>query len=504
MSDNKKNKKIVSDKRAANLKLFSIGSVVILFLILLAVNIFLYVALDDKLSFDMSASSKYTLSKEAKEKINEIPSDKKVRIVGLFEEPESIESTPYEYIVPWLSKLEDEADGTIEVSYVDPTTHPGIITELDPNQTTDILSNIGAYAVYCDGKIRFIDPQYDCFGADEQILATYNYWYPSVNKVESAFINSIINVTSESQYKVYYLSDIQGTSHMFLDSVFASMNIDMEELSVNNANFVVPDDCDLLMILNPDVDIPENVQEAIKDYLWNAKPGEVSKLIVSLGLDTNNTNQDFTNINNVLNEMNLKVENNCIMDQEPSNIIDYESGKYKGVLTDNYKDLNTTGFAFYRLSRNVVLSGSRSDINCEPVVVSSDKAVLYDFVNSTKENEVAQSDVQANAAMYAYTEGLSHNVSVLVFGSDYFTSDEYFYSKSSNDENNQLIRSMLSKFFPTSNSASIPDKQMENFDIDASKVNQNTISTVSIIFLAFIPLAFVFMAWFVYYRRSHL
>ncbi|MBO7453672.1 MAG: hypothetical protein J6U54_25345, partial [Clostridiales bacterium] len=105
MSDNKKNKKIVSDKRAANLKLFSIGSVVILFLILLAVNIFLYVALDDKLSFDMSASSKYTLSKEAKEKINEIPSDKKVRIVGLFEEPESIESTPYEYIVPWLSKL---------------------------------------------------------------------------------------------------------------------------------------------------------------------------------------------------------------------------------------------------------------------------------------------------------------------------------------------------------------------------------------------------------------
>ncbi|MBO7448790.1 MAG: hypothetical protein J6U54_00340, partial [Clostridiales bacterium] len=346
--------------------------------------------------------------------------------------------------------------------------------------------------------------QYDCFGADEQILATYNYWYPSVNKVESAFINSIINVTSESQYKVYYLSDIQGTSHMFLDSVFASMNIDMEELSVNNANFVVPDDCDLLMILNPDVDIPENVQEAIKDYLWNAKPGEVSKLIVSLGLDTNNTNQDFTNINNVLNEMNLKVENNCIMDQEPSNIIDYESGKYKGVLTDNYKDLNTTGFAFYRLSRNVVLSGSRSDINCEPVVVSSDKAVLYDFVNSTKENEVAQSDVQANAAMYAYTEGLSHNVSVLVFGSDYFTSDEYFYSKSSNDENNQLIRSMLSKFFPTSNSASIPDKQMENFDIDASKVNQNTISTVSIIFLAFIPLAFVFMAWFVYYRRSHL
>ena len=106
--------------------------------------------------------------------------------------------------------------------------------------------------------------------------------------------------------------------------------------------------------------------------------------------------------------------------------------------------------------------------------------------------------------MYAYTDGLSHNVSVLVFGSDYFTSDEYFYSKSSNDENNQLIRSMISRFFPTSNTASIPDKQMENFDIDATRVNQNSISTVSIVFLAFIPLAFVFMAWFVYYRRSHL
>ena len=495
---NKNSKKIQTDKRASDLKLFSVGSVAILFAILLVFNILLYVLLDEKLSFDTSSTEQNSISDISKEYIDNLPSDTKIRIVGLFDKPTSIKDTQYEYICPLLSDLEDKSSGKVKVEYVNPNTHPNIINELDPNGVTDIRNGLNSptFAVFCDGKVRLVDAINDCFNCDMDQLELYQTFTPIANKTESAFINSIIAVTSESSAKVYYLTGLQEDTHDTFDTIFASMNIETAELDVASENFKVPDDCDMLLILGPDVDISESVQEAIKDYLHNGK--HPCNILVSVGIDSDNSTETYPHLNNVLNEVNLAFENKIITDDDTSNVISLEGSAYKGHLADDYLYNNSTGIVTYQLSRNIIAYGAeQAGLVTKPMVVTSDSTSLVSPDGATKAG-------QLNVAMVTYSEGFDQPINVFVFGSKTFTSDEYFAGRSSNDDNNQFMRSLLTGIFKTSNSIDVPVKPMLDYSIDSSKVDQNSVSAVSIIFLVAIPLVFVFVAWYVYYRRSHL
>lgn len=504
MSDKKASKKFISDKRAANLKAFSIGSAFLLFAIILVVNILLYVTLNDRLLIDTSSTAQNSITEQTQAFLDNIPSDKNIRIVGLFDEPKGSEITnAYEFIVPMLKSLEVNSHGKVSVEYVNPNIHPTIVNELDPDSVSDIRSGnrLGQYAVCCDGKIRFVDPTYDCFTI---VVDESGAQHATANKAESAFVNAMLGVTTESKEKAYFLSDIQGSSHVVIDGLLESMNIEIADLSVNTDNFSIPDDCSMLFILSPNVDISESVQEAIKDYIWHSS--HPVNIFVTVGINAENAADAYPHLNNVLNEVNLALECKNVADDDMGYLVSSENGIFKADLVDDFIDNTSTGYVLYRLSRNVVNYGSPvSGIVTKPIARTSSTAELIS-TNEFDENgqNIVTADSYCNVAMVAYSEGMDQQINVFVFGSDVFTADYFLGEQSSNSENMQFLRSTLSHITISDDQYIIPAKDMQIYAIDSSKVDQNSVSAFSIIFLVGIPMVFIFAAWFVYYKRSHL
>ena len=320
----------------------------------------------------------------------------------------------------------------------------------------------------------------------------------------SAFVNSIFYVTTESSEKAYFLTDIQGSTHEVIDSVLMSMNVVCEDLSVNTQDFKIPEDCNMLFILNPQVDISEKVQEAIKEYIWNG--AQPCNIIVSIPFGAENSAESYPHLNNVLNEVNLVIEHRCIWENDPSYILDTDSGTSKAELVDTYAENNSSGYVICRYARNITTYGAEvSGIVTKPIAQSSGSVSLV-HLNDFDDNgdPLYEQAGSSNLAMVAYSEGMDRPINVFVFGSEYFTDDKVLSYFGSNSENMQFLRTLLSHISISEDQYIIPAKDIGSFAIDQARVNQNSVSAISIIFLVGIPMVFIFIAWVVYYRRSRL
>ena len=85
------------NERARQLKIYSIGSVLILAVIILLFNLLFEKVLGNALTFDFTVERSNSISDESQKFIDSLPDGTKIRIVGLFEKPESVISTEYQY-----------------------------------------------------------------------------------------------------------------------------------------------------------------------------------------------------------------------------------------------------------------------------------------------------------------------------------------------------------------------------------------------------------------------
>ena len=76
------------------------------------------------MTFDFSDSSQNSVSKETIDYLDALSPDTRIRIVGLFNRPDNVASTKYQYIVPLLDDYVKESKGKVTVEYIDPTEHP--------------------------------------------------------------------------------------------------------------------------------------------------------------------------------------------------------------------------------------------------------------------------------------------------------------------------------------------------------------------------------------------
>ena len=110
-TSNKQNRSSAkTDSRAKTLKIYSIGSVIILIAIVVLLNILVSGLLGDALTFDFSATSQNTISQQTRDFIDSMPENAHVRIVGLLERPADLQNSPYEYIVPLLDDYVKKSD----------------------------------------------------------------------------------------------------------------------------------------------------------------------------------------------------------------------------------------------------------------------------------------------------------------------------------------------------------------------------------------------------------
>ena len=495
----KKNNSVqVTDSRSANLKAFSIGSGVIVFAIILVLNILLSVTLEKRLKIDLSQTSQNKISKETQEFVDSLPADTKIRIVGLFDEPQELaEDTPFVFAIPLLQDLEDKSDGKIDVSYVNPQTHPSIMRELDPNGTLIIDGNT-PYVINCNGKVRALDLINDCFIYDSSLYQTYGSAVPVSNNVESTFVNTLVGLTTESSGKVYFLTGIQEKAHTYLDAYFASANIAVEDLPVNE-DFKVPDDCDLLIINNPEVDISEAVQEGLKDYIRDQKKS--ANIIISAGMTETNANETFPHLNNVLAEVNISIVNGLVVDNKPDHISSDGQSIFRGDLINSFSGFNISNTITYANARCIAAMGtSNSSATSEPIIVTSEAATIY--LNDNGETTVEDASKCSIAMAGTYQKNLPSHV--YVFGTEFLTTDYYLQATSQQDFNALTIKSLLKNIISSDSGVEVAPKPLADYTINYSKVNSDTMTAMSIIFLAALPIGCAILAAVVYHRRVHL
>lgn len=502
VKDNKKKENVKSDVRSEKLKLFSISSFLILLVIVLAVNIIFGLkingtSIDDYLSFDMSSTGQNSVSDITVTYLNSLPEDTHIRIVGLFDKPKSLKDTPYEYIVPLLDDYVAVSGGKVTVEYIDPTKYPSIISELDPNGVYD-LANTKCYVVSCGNSLIEIMPV-DCFTYDSEYLQ-YGYYMPTSNIVESKFTSAIVNLTQGYQYKAYFVTGLGEGTHAQLSNMFAALGIESAEIQASDS-FVVPNDCDLLVINGITSDITGSMALSIQDYL-----GRGGKMIVAVNYYNNNVSESYTNLNSLLSYVNIKIQNALILENDTGYQIN--SDKFNTLVNLDSAFSSMAGEASV-LRNSYARPISNADtpygyIVTQPILSTSSSVSLSQIDSST--GSLVQSSVlgQYNVGMYATYEGTPTPPEVYVFGTLTFTSDDYISSFGFNDANVVFTRNIVRNMLKASDSVYVEGKALSDYSIDTTKVNSNTVTVLTFVLIAIVPIVLVVAGVVVYNKRKNL
>ena len=496
MSSNKKSaNKSSGDNRQKYLKLYSVGTVLILLVIVFASNILFENILGKHLTFDLSLSNQNSLTKESSDFIASLPADANFRIVGLMDKPTSLNNSPMRYIVPLLDDYASKSNGRISVEYVNPETYPSILRELDPQNIYDLSSD--KFAVCYQGRIITVEP-YDCFTYDSS-YSQQGYMVPTANAVEYTFTNAIANLASGITAKAYFVTGLQTDESVQLKHVLSSLGMEAEDLPVSNG-FAIPDDCDLLILNNPQTDIPEPVEIALGEYIDNG-----GDFIVALSF-YNNVTESYSRLNNVLNKMNLNVDSYVLRENDPHYALDTTGFASLIHSTDGYKEFASTDSFRASYARPVrAYDNPFSYITTEPVMTTSSTAtaVIVDPDNGISEFE---NENTYNVVMYSTYTGMTNPPQCFVFGTSDFTSDSYLSSYGYNDANVQFIRNCIKKVTGLNeyNNVFVYTKPLDDYSIDSAKVTSTNVSVMTVVFMVVIPLALVIVAVIIYNKRKNL
>ncbi len=476
------------DKRSKSLRFFSIGSVVFIIAILIVVNLLFDSVLSEKLSWDLSSTKINSIGDVSKGIVSKL--DKEVEIVGLFELTEETQ-TQYEEFIPVLADYAAKSNGHISVRYVDPVKYPSIMTELDPNNTIDPTE--GSFVVKSTDKLKIINPG-DCFTFDEQAYYQYGTIVKTSNDVEYNFTGAIAAVTSDVVTKAYFTTNHKESTHVQLNSLLSNNAIDVEDISTLELT-AIPDDCELLIIDNPQEDISTSDIPLLTEYLANG-----GKLIVIAGFES--ADLTFPNLNEVLHTMNLNITNSRLSENDMTYRVQATSG-YIG-----YADIPAGTFASAAANQYLILASVRgvsvfdnpkSYIKTEPVITSSSSAVLETNGDPT---QIGVPGIQ-NIAMYSANSGGKVTSEAVVIGSTYLTSDEFIGQYSLNNQNVTFFSSIALKLVGNANTTQVEVKQIPNYTL-TSAPTANTQAVWSVILIAVLPLTFIVIGVVVYKKRKNM
>ena len=257
----------------------------------------------------------------------------------------------------------------------------------------------------------------------------------------------------------------------------------------------IPDDCELLFVIQPLQDITQTDSEILIEYLSIG-----GKLIVINDYNTSNVNYD--NLNKVLQYMNISMTNSLILENDPSYIYDMTNVLIsRGIIQDEFSSLVESSFVTIGTSRSIEeYDNPNNEINVLPMISSSDLAILE--IDGVADTSGATAGIH-NSAMYSSRNGANGYGELVAIGTQYLTWDNYFYTVGLNDTNAKFITGVVQKLTGEEIKSSVESKEFPNYALSKMPtVSENTIISVTIV--AIIPLLFLITAAIVYNKRKHL
>ncbi len=482
-----------TDSRFKSLKTFSTVSCIIVIAIAIIFNVLLDQVLTPFLTFDLSATKQNSITPEFEEFIDGLPSETRVRIVGLFEKPDDVSGSAMQYVIPMLDNLVTESDGKITIEYVNLEKNPAIVTELDPEGLIDFEAN--TFVLNCNGKNTVITPGM-CFIIDQYYMNQYNQVKVIENMAQVTFANAIANLTNPNHAKAYFLTGLNEDSHDYVDVILSSLCVDSLNLPVSDS-FTVPDDCEILFILGINQDITEKVAFELKEYLQHG-----GKMFVALSYTPDNANVDFKNLNDVLHDMNINIDPYVICENDTSYILDGRglesyldiTSEYSSFLSDN----NRIRASYMRPVREY--DNPYTYINVAPVLQTSQYCVV-----GTDSEQISANFAQLNVGMYATYTGMENPPEVYVFGTNDLADDLWLSQNGGvTDTNARFTKEVIKSLLKVDSTVSISSQPIANYSLNSEKVTANSIVVITFLLIVIIPLAFIIVAAFVYNKRKNL
>ena len=321
------------------------------------------------------------------------------------------------------------------------------------------------------------------------------------NNTEFTFTNSMYNLTNDYSFKAYIITGLKESGNANITKILDSMAMDVEELPVSE-NFVIPEDCDLLILNGPNNDISEKMYIAMTDYLNNG-----GKLFVAVDYSLENVTVRFDRLNQLLNQMNINIDPVLVSENDPG----YQLGGYSIDSTvtagDGFKDYSSISLYHSTYARSISTTDNpNTKFKTSPVLLTSKKASLLevDDKGNILDSEI-NSEGQYYVAMYSVGND-SDPTKVFVFGTMTFSSDEYISSYGMNDANVDFFKACIRELSSTKpvSALNIATKTVDNFSLDANKSTTSLSTVMLVVFMIIIPVVLVAMAVIVYTKRKNL
>ena len=499
---NDKYKKKPRNERAHQLKIYSIGSVLILLAIVLLLNVLVDKLFGKTLTFDFSVERSNTISSETENFLKGLPADAKIRIVGLFERPDSLlekETQKYLYIIPLLDDYVKKSGGKVTVEYVDIQKKPGIIAELDPNSSYDLSKRKGSFVVSYNGRIDVIDPL-DCYTIDTEYLEAYDQYMANGNNAEYTFTNSMMSLANGFSNKAYLITGLKESTSVLLTKILNSVGVETAELPVT-AGFKIPDDCDLIILNGPDTDITESMYVELHSYI--SKGG---RMIAAVEYSAENANESFPNLNRLLNEYNINVEQCMVAENDPNYQLNKQINDSLADIGPAFSDMVTSKQFHITLARPLGTSSTPSaEAVATPVLTTSSSATKGIAGENNQAMPYGEDTGVFNVGMYAITN-TEKSGQILVFGTLNFTADVYYSEFTVTDKNADLLKSFVRTMLPktAAYNVNIPVKKIEDYALNEKYATTSMSTTMMVVFMMVLPIILSTAAVIVYSKRKNL
>ncbi len=484
MMKNNKNKPGMFNARTMRYGSYAFIVTVIALALLVGLNALLGVdRVRTALRVDITANKLFSVGEQTTNVLKDLKKD--VEFIVLLDEKDFSSSMLKEI----FKQYELKSNSKVKLRFVDLDKDPQFVKrELDPDSITGIAK--GDMVVKCGKKVRLInnselqDTQYD-----QQTGQTYSNGL----LIEQTFTGAIQSVTSEVTPVVYFLS---GHGEMSPDSDLSTLkgtldinNYQVKSLALTEA---VPADASALVIANPSTDLLGAETALLNDWL-KTKGGDLIVLA-----SANPSASEMPNLASVLENYNLKLNNDLVLEGSQQNYIDKQNYVIPRVAANEITTKLDSQSVMLLLpdSRTVeITNNSKEWLTSFPIFQTSDQAARMDVASGYKEA------IPGSFLMGAATTSKGGAIvsKVIVIGNSSFITNDGMAQTTDNGK--RYILTMINWMQDKTDEIIIPAKDNS---VPLLKMTEQSTFIVFLALTAILPLIIIGLGVFVWMRRRHL
>lgn len=385
----------------------------------------------------------------------------------------AIVECPYDIIPEILDKYSvyaESGSGSIDVSYIDVTKNPDVITDLSQYYNGEI--NEGGIIVKCGERVKFITPE----EVSAMIAPSQNSSQGNITMTfagESVLTSAIKAVTDANPVRAAIVSSMNGsgifdqTHSMIAGSLmdFMSKNgYDCVEIDIGT-DALSTEDYDVIVVAAPAIDFTTDIITKLSDFLYNDGNYEKDLIYIQNGYST-----QLPNIAEFLAGWKIQIESSVILDQ--SNMVQAGIAALNNVTyapAVEIADTEITGTLANEAlpiiapqARPITILSKNNETIVKEIVKSSSSSTLYEDEKESGESAAYNVVVKARKETSAGLD--TYGSDILVIGSP-FMLDSAVLSGSNTYNNANVMLNVINETTGKEASAVIPEKVFDQYTL---------------------------------------